>query len=96
MKKILPQLFLFLIPALITAVIFIPLLQQNVSLAGEEDYDMGLPKIDAHAVLFDAGSNNPVPIFFIIGDILIFVFIVNNSTKIYFIKNHSPPANTIA
>lgn len=96
MKKIIAQLFLFLIPTLIVALIFIPLFQQNIFWDGEGDYDMGLAKIDAHVALFDAGNHNLAPVFFVIGEIFIFIFIVRENTKIALIKNHSPPGKNIA
>ncbi len=92
MRKILLQIFLFLIPTLIVALLFIPLLQQNVFLAGEGDLDMGLVKVDLQVIAFDTVSNNAMPTLLVIGSVLVAGFILNESVKISIIKNHSPPA----
>ncbi len=96
MKKVSPQLFLFLIPTLIVALLFIPLLQQSVFLAGEGDYDMiGLAAADIRAITLDVANSGALPVFLVIGSVLVIAFVVNESIKVSSIKNHSPPSGTI-
>ncbi len=101
MKRI-KQIFLFLIPTLIVALVCILFNQQNIF--ATDDPDSASIKIEAsdsftkhlshnhyYAVSGILGTNNDAPILISIGNAVISAPLASHSGKLFSIKNRSPP-----
>lgn len=105
MPKKIKQLFLFLIPTLVVAVIFIPLHQQSIFLTDDSDSDIPMAKIDTPAkqvkysilpltsCVLDQISRTPVVVTQGDGPIIASLLIHNNN--VYRLEIRPPPTNAI-
>lgn len=101
--KIIKQLFLFLIPTLIVAFVFISSNQQNILATDDSDSNTVTLKIDTP----DRNSNHGnfqlnfcvappgigcyAPILAVIGNTLVFATLLSCSNNLCNVRNHSPP-----
>ncbi|MBI3631581.1 MAG: hypothetical protein HY219_01810 [Candidatus Staskawiczbacteria bacterium] len=103
MKKI-KQLFLFLIPMLIVALAFIPFNQQDISAVDNSDSNVGYIRIetltkhsnyDSPPLISSISGINITPVLVIVGNVLVFNFLLKYSDSLHSFKNRSPPINII-
>lgn len=101
MPKTLKSYFLFLVPTLIVAVVFIAIIQQNIAATDDSIYDVAVNKIEvpnkhsgAHVIpviffFFNGRSNEPL--FAEKSGVPDFIFLQNYAGKLSIEKNRSPP-----
>lgn len=103
MKKI-KQLFLFLIPMLIVALAFIPFNQQDISAVDNSDSNVGYIRIetltkhsnyDSPPLISSISGINITPVLVVVGNVLVFNFLLKYSDSLHSFKNRSPPINII-
>lgn len=98
MKKV-KQLFLFLIPTLIVAVVFVVVSEENFYLSDATDSDALIAKVEnpdkflnySFLPIIVLNANNYTPILVALGVVFAFTFKPVNSDIFLSIKNRSPP-----
>ena len=102
MKKLTGQIFLFLIPTLMVALVFIAFSQQNV-ITDDSDSNSLILTIDApvkhlsHSIFAPAfyftvpTGNESLPALTVIGIVFVFSVLINRDKSLCEIRNHSPP-----
>lgn len=97
------QLFLFLIPTLIVALVFVALSQQSLFVTDDSDYNSAAINADTPAKHLNHSNAFPVnfyilleygnlPALFAVGSIFVFFALSRQRKKLCDIKNHSPPS----
>ena len=103
------QIFLFLIPTLVAALLFITINQENILTADAVDYDYGtiiktespdtslknLHNCIPLFVFYVPNLNNPSIVLSKFGKTADFIFLNNYIENLSGIKNHSPPLNAM-